>query len=92
MTVLVQPSLDEMYTTGWCGTGRAELAYTLRQLDTEPAVYMLLPNEEDHRKYSGANREFPVGRAMAEFEDGARGGEGEWYVPPVRTGTEDYWW
>ncbi|KAJ7282301.1 hypothetical protein C8J57DRAFT_44283 [Mycena rebaudengoi] len=92
MTVLVQPSLDQMYTTGWCGTGRAELAYALRQLDTEPAVYMLLPNEEDHHKYSGGNREFPVGRAMAEFEDGARGGEGEWRVPPVRTGTEDYWW
>jgi hypothetical protein len=92
MTILIQPSLDELYTTGWCATGRIDFDDALRQLDVEPALHMLLPIEEDHRKYSGANRDFPVGRVMAEFEDCARGGEGEWGVPPARTGTEVYWW
>lgn len=58
----------------------------------DPSLHLRLPIEEDYCKYSYFNGLFPVGRAITEYEDQARGGEGEWAVPPKDCKEDACWW
>ncbi|KAJ6607587.1 hypothetical protein B0H10DRAFT_2071086 [Mycena sp. CBHHK59/15] len=91
LTVIVQPGFDPMFHGGWCGTPGVEYGEIFERLATEPVVHLLFPIEEDYRKYSSEHGLFPVGRAMVEFENLARGGEGDW-AETQTVGEDAYWW
>lgn len=68
------------------GCGNPGLAYTcmLSVLARNSGVHLSLPPEEDYDRYAlsyESLRNFPLTRAIAEFEDWLDGGEGEWSIP-----------
>ncbi|TFK42126.1 hypothetical protein BDQ12DRAFT_677670 [Crucibulum laeve] len=54
-------------------------------------LHVHLPYEEDFEKHSLETSLFPMSRAISEFSDRSRGGEGEWAIPE-RPSKEDFWW
>ncbi|KAJ7134878.1 hypothetical protein C8R44DRAFT_977361 [Mycena epipterygia] len=92
ITVIVQPGFDSLFHGGGASIPARQYKQLFRRLVDDPSLHLLLPIEEDYCKYSYFNGLFPVGRAIADFEDQARGGEGEWAVPPEDCKEDACWW
>ncbi|KAJ7447818.1 hypothetical protein FB451DRAFT_1375519 [Mycena latifolia] len=90
LTVFIQPRFSPMLEDiGFCGTPGVEYDEMIARLADAPDVHLKFPSEEEFR--SGGSS-FPLQRAIAEFEDQARGGEGEWAVPGRVPDRKDWWW
>ncbi|KAJ6589752.1 hypothetical protein B0H19DRAFT_1104623 [Mycena capillaripes] len=94
LTVMVQPGFYPMLNGngGWCGTPGLEYDDLFESLTNRLGVYVKLPSEEDYRSYPSQQLAIaPLRRAIAEFEDTARGGDGDWAIPEY-AGREEWWW
>ncbi|KAJ7251645.1 hypothetical protein C8J57DRAFT_1665936 [Mycena rebaudengoi] len=89
LTVIAEPALSSMLDEGRdfeCGNHGIQCEYDdfiLKSL-RDDGVHVKLPIEDDYDTEQGR---FSLRRAIAEFVDRARGGEGEWSLPeriPVR--------
>jgi hypothetical protein len=83
--IIVQPTFNPMFQRGM-GCGNPGLDYTcmLSVLARNRGVHLSLPQEEDYDRYAlsyESLRNFPLTRAIVEFEDRLGGGEGEWSIP-----------
>lgn len=77
---------------GWCGTPGVEYDDLFRTLVNRSSeqIHVKLPVEEDYHRYKEPRGIVPLRRAMVEFEDVVRGGEGDWAVPEAAG--EEAWW
>ncbi|KAJ7111088.1 hypothetical protein C8R44DRAFT_856793 [Mycena epipterygia] len=92
LTIIVQPGFDPMLHSGWCGTPGVEYDGLFRTLAnrSNERIHIKFPVEEDYRRYGEPRGIVPLRRAMVEFEDVVRGGEGDWAVP--ESAGEEAWW
>ncbi|KAJ7689128.1 hypothetical protein B0H17DRAFT_1067070 [Mycena rosella] len=87
ITVIVQPGFDDLFHSGGAHIPLYQYRQLFRRLADDPAVHLRLPIEEDYCKYSHFNGLFPVGRAIAEFEE-----EAEWSIPLQKCTDDECWW
>jgi hypothetical protein len=76
----------------WCDTPGVEYYGLFRTLAnrSNERIHIKFPVEEDYRRYGEPRGIVPLRRAMVEFEDVVRGGEGDWAVPEAPG--EEAWW
>ncbi|KAJ7463639.1 hypothetical protein FB451DRAFT_1265094 [Mycena latifolia] len=90
LTVIIQPGFSPMLgDVGSCGTPAVMYDEMIARLADAPDVHLKFPSEDEFRSGRGS---FPLRRVIVEFEDQARGGEGEWAVPGRVPDRKDWWW
>ncbi|KAJ7119264.1 hypothetical protein C8R43DRAFT_87098 [Mycena crocata] len=100
LTLIVQPGFDPMLSGGWCGTPGAEYYDLFATLAKQPHAHVILPIEEDYRRYVSDFGVFPLRGAVGDFlsgigdidENGLSLHSGEWRIPDPVEMNEDAWW
>jgi hypothetical protein len=72
---------------GFCGTPGVEYDEMLARLAGEQGLHVTFPLQRDYHSAPGSS----LRRAIAEFEDLARGGDGAWTIPG-RVPDREQWW
>ncbi|KAJ7468968.1 hypothetical protein B0H11DRAFT_2045082 [Mycena galericulata] len=89
VTVIIQPDFNPMFAGGFCGTPGVAYNEMFDRLGDDPRAHVKFPIEEDYRSGLGL---VPLRRAIKEFEDRARGAQGEWAIPESVPDRDQWWW
>ncbi|KAJ7460302.1 hypothetical protein FB451DRAFT_1563376 [Mycena latifolia] len=93
LTVIVQPGFSPMLgDVGFCATPGEAYDEMLERLTDEPSpsrVHAKLLTEQDYHCHGHGSTH--LRRAVAEFEDRANGGDGQWGIPARKPNHADWW-
>ncbi|KAJ7470207.1 hypothetical protein B0H11DRAFT_2283448 [Mycena galericulata] len=92
LAVFVRPGFHPFLgLSGDIECGNPSIAYNdlIQTLAEKPNVNLVFPVEEE---FASGTRVIPLRRAIAEFIDEARGGDGQWAIPGPIPHWNEWWW
>lgn len=88
LTVIVQPGFYPLLEGGMCGNPGIEYGEMIEVLARASRVHVRLPEKEDYHPGRGL---VLLRRAIEEFEDRTREGEGDWALPGPLPDPNEWW-